>query len=220
MAQDPSCESIKRLHSEPSSQFYFRLMQCTAAVSCRVLFCVWGAARRHDRRKPVASKPQGRDARSRTPHCTLHSRCARAEKVPSTSALPLSHSLGSRRPGVSLHSRASPEGSAAEPSRLLSATVTRPPPSVRRRSSRTRLPPSVFSRVLERAPPSSSRLKTVTRQLHWCCGTAPPLRVSGKRDQKLHLRATCTYPGHRDLHERLGHEPGSGETADDARGDT
>ena len=115
---------------------------------------------------------------------------------------------------------ASPEGSAAEPSRLLSATVTRPPPSVRKRSSRSRLPPSVFWRVLERAPPSSSRLKTATRQLHWCCGTAPPLRVSGKRDQKLHLRATCTYQGRRNLHERLGHEPGSGETADDARGDT
>ena len=49
-------------------------------------------------------------------------------------------------------------------------------------------------------------------------GDAPLLRVSGKRDQKLHLRATCTYPERRNLHERLGHEPGSGETADDARG--
>ena len=44
--------------------------------------------------------------------------------------------------------------------------------------------------------------------------------VSGKKDQKLHLQATCTYPGRRNLHERLGHEPGSGETADDAGGDT
>ena len=54
--------------------------------------------------------------------------------------------------------------------------------------------------------------------------TAPTLRVSGKRDQKLHLQPTCTYSGRRNLHEQHGnetrsHEPGSGETADDARGD-
>ena len=29
----------------------------------------------------------------------------------------------------------------------------------------------------------------------------------------MHLRATCTYPGCRNLHEELGNEPGSGETA-------
>ena len=47
--------------------------------------------------------------------------------------------------------------------------------------------------------------------------TAPPLRVSGKGD---HLQPTCTYPGRRNLCERLGHEPRSGETAGDCQGCT
>ena len=50
--------------------------------------------------------------------------------------------------------------------------------------------------------------------------TAPPLGVSGKGDQKLYLQPTCTYPGRRNLHEQLGHETRSGETAGDCQGGT
>ena len=50
----------------------------------------------------------------------------------------------------------------------------------------------------------------------------PPLgyrRVSGKeRDQKLYLQPTCTYPGRRNLHEQLGNETRSGDTAGDCQG--
>ena len=59
--------------------------------------------------KALASQPQGRDPpQPHSPHCTLHSRCARAEKVPSTSALPLSHSVDRVGSGVSSQARASP----------------------------------------------------------------------------------------------------------------
>ena len=124
----------------------------SCVVSCP--FCVWRAARRHDWRKPVASQ-------SHTPHCFLSSWRARAEKVPSTSALLLSHSLGSRRPGVPLPSRASP--------RLLSLQmVTRPPNGGQKHASLLSLqvetrPPnggqkhaSLLSLQMETRPPSGS----------------------------------------------------------------
>ena len=73
-------------------------------------FCVWGAAESHGGRKQSPPSPKGvTPAAARTIHFSS-SRCARAEKVASASAPPYSHSLGSRRPGVSLLSRALTEG--------------------------------------------------------------------------------------------------------------
>ena len=59
-----------------------------------------------------------------------------------------------------------------------------------------------------------------THQPDWKCGTAPPLEPLEKRDQKLYLQPTCNNTGRRNLHEQLGHEPCSGETAGDQEGDT
>ena len=67
------------------------------------LFCVWGAA--GGITKKVKNLPNPRSRRTRL---SADLPGARAERVPSTSALPLSHSVGLCRPGVSLPSRASP----------------------------------------------------------------------------------------------------------------
>ena len=81
-------------------------VRCTAAVSCHVL-CValWRVTVAKSSRLPTlrAGPPQ-----PHAPCCFWSSRCARAQKVPSASAPSFSHSLGSRRPGVPLPSRASP----------------------------------------------------------------------------------------------------------------
>ena len=147
-------------------------------MSC--LFCVRGAARRHGGGRNSLSNPKGvTPAAARTVLFFTLPVCS-CKKVPSASALPLSHSLGSRRPGVSLSSRASPEGSRPafflfECHRHSTATVGQ------RLSSRTRPPPSVFSRVLERTPPSSSCFKTATRQLTY------PMCEFGLRKGLVHV---------------------------------
>ena len=102
-------------HLKEGRKHYVRLRRCscvhctgygasavhgTSLVLCP--FCVWGAAESHGGRKQSPPYRKGvTPAAARSIHFSS-SRCARAEKVPGTAALPSSHSLGSRRPGVSL----------------------------------------------------------------------------------------------------------------------
>ena len=98
-------------------------------VSCP--FCVWGAARRHGSGRHLPPSPKGVTpaVAHTTLYFTLPMRSCR-EGPEHFGPTPLAF-FGLASSGVSIPSRASPEGSAAEPSRLLSATVTRPPPSVK-----------------------------------------------------------------------------------------
>ena len=59
-------------------------------------------------------------------------------------------------------------------------------------------------------------VKKATHQV----GPRLPLESPEKRDQKLYLQPTCTYPGRHNLREQDGNETRSGETAGDCQGDT
>ena len=81
--------------------------RCGVQQLSRVMsFCVWGAAESHVGGRHLPPSPKGVTPAAARTILFSTSRCARAEKVPSTSALSFSHSVGSRRPGVSLPSRA------------------------------------------------------------------------------------------------------------------
>ena len=74
----------------------------SSLMSCP--FCVRGAAESHGSGKQSPPSPKGVTPGTTRTMLFSSSRCGRAKKVMSTSALPFSHSLGSRRPGVSLPS--------------------------------------------------------------------------------------------------------------------
>ena len=69
-----------------------------------------------------------------------------------------------------------------------------------------------------RARPSEVQMVPPPKKYQWsfCSGGAVKLRLplepQEKRDQNLYLQTTCKYPGRRNLCERRGNEPRSGET--------
>ena len=156
-------------------------VRCTPAFSCHVLV-VYGALRDVTiGGSQLLPSPKG--VTPAVAHSTLFlvlpARSCR--EVPSTSALRLSHSLGSRRPGVS------------------TPFSRRHPPFESPNGD------STSQMVRSEASPSKWFEACVEKFATHNDGDAPPLRVSGRereRDQTLYLQPTCTYPGRRNLHER------------------
>ena len=173
-------------------------------------FCVWGAAECHGSGKQSPPSPKGVTPAAARTILFSTSRCARAEKVPSTSALPSSAFRGSRRLWcVNPRTRVS---------RLLS----------NRLSGKTQAKSSL--KALTFMPFSCEKLfrgiNLCSKGINLRLGAltpVPPLgfrRVSGKERPKTVPATNVHHPGRRNLHERLGSETCSGETTGDCQGDT
>ena len=233
-------------------------VRCTAAVSCHVLF-VYGALRSvtlaEDTRLPAlrAWTPQ-----PHAPYCFSSSRCSHAEKIPSTSVLPFSHSLGLASSGRVTPSRASPDfwvskwwlDLRTDGLRLEHPTCDRLGCSASRwwltphwervecLSIRTgcsctgsdqrpqglsvrgfRSPTTSHTRALTvsttQSSPSTQCLKSSRPTM---MGTRLPSESPEKRRPKTVPATNVHHPGRHNLHERLGSETRSGETASDCQG--